>query len=818
MGLQSAMTTSLTGLQAAETTIDVVGNNIANSNTVGFKESNTIFATQFLQTLSIGSAPNANNGGTNPRQIGLGVKVAQIATDFTQGTIEISSNPLDLAIQGDGFLIVQSGTDRLYTRNGQLQLNSQNEVVTSTGQRVLGYGVDDNYELTSQLEPLAIDLGSERVAQRTENAVFSGVLNPAVDLGAVPEIIQSNVLGDGNVEQPAVINNGANTTVSADQPSQATGATVAGATGPATGTLSYRLVFLDNNGLEGKVSPAFSVAHDTAGGNSVEISDIDLPNSPWTGVAIYRRNAGDGEYYKVGETANASDTDFVDDVSDANLTSGDQLDATNIEAGNYNYYVTFYDPLGNGVETRPTQQFNGEAISAQDGGRIRINLDDISVPNESRFTHMRIYRNLSDNQSDFRLVGTVPSQIDAVNYQSSFVDNVTDAALVNETHTLNLDGPPANDGTLLTDIVRRSGETYVSPFQVGTLTFGAEKSGAAIEPKTFDVTATSTVSDLLNFMQDALGIDTTSDLDSVPFGAPTADVDITSDGRIQVISNMGEQNAIGIPQTAFQLVPEGSPATSPVTLNFSATQKADGPGTSTEFTVYDSLGLPIDVRITTVLESKNGDSTSYRWYATSPDNEPVTGETTVVGDGILTFDNNGFLIPPVQTPQLTILRSQTASESPLGVALDFSAVKSLGETDAQGNPISSLGFTSQDGFAPGVLTNFNITDDGLIQGQFSNGTTRTVGQIAMARFVNNTGLQQVGDSLFNVGVNSGPPNVGRPGEGGIGTLTAGAVELSNTDIGQNLIELILASTQYRSGSRVITTAQELLDELLALRR
>ena len=117
-----------------------------------------------------------------------------------------------------------------------------------------------------------------------------------------------------------------------------------------------------------------------------------------------------------------------------------------------------------------------------------------------------------------------------------------------------------------------------------------------------------------------------------------------------------------------------------------------------------------------------------------------------------------------------------------------------------------------------MLTDFVITEDGTIQGQFSNGTQRTVGQIVMARFANSGGLQQVGDSLFNVGVNSGNAIIGQPGSDGIGTLTSGASELSNTDIGQNLIELILASTQYRGGARVITATQELLDELLALRR
>ena len=76
-----------------------------------------------------------------------------------------------------------------------------------------------------------------------------------------------------------------------------------------------------------------------------------------------------------------------------------------------------------------------------------------------------------------------------------------------------------------------------------------------------------------------------------------------------------------------------------------------------------------------------------------------------------------------------------------------------------------------------------------------------LGQIRMVRFANATGLQQVGNNLFSQGINSGEPIEGDPGQGGVGTLTSGAVELSNSDIGQNLIELILASTQYRGGAR-----------------
>jgi flagellar hook protein FlgE len=137
MGLASALSTALTGLTAAETTVDVVGNNLANSQTVGFKASEAVFATQFLQTKGLGSAPTGNSGGTNPRQTGLGTQVAEITPDFTQGTIEISSNPSDLAIQGDGFFMVEGASgEQFYTRNGIFKTNSQNELVNITGNRL----------------------------------------------------------------------------------------------------------------------------------------------------------------------------------------------------------------------------------------------------------------------------------------------------------------------------------------------------------------------------------------------------------------------------------------------------------------------------------------------------------------------------------------------------------------------------------------------------------------------------------------------------------------------------------------------------------
>lgn len=805
MGLQSALTTALTGLQAAETSIDVVGNNVANAQTVGFKESDAVFATQFLQTLSIGAAPNTNAGGTNPRQVGLGVKVAEISPNFTQGTIEISANPLDVAIQGDGFLIVQSGTSQLYTRNGQLKLNAENEVVTTTGQRLLGYGVNDEYEVvTDNLIPMSIPLGKERVAQSTETATLSGVLNPEVEEGDQPEIIESVVLGNGSIEAPDDTDFTISDINEATTPGIFTATENGNPSALPADTYRYRVVNITHEGQEAGISAEIEVA---TSGNEVDLGTLPTTDPAiYADRAIYRADGSSGTFKLLGNLGDAdTTTTFVDDGSIA--TSTDLVD-DGLETEPYSYYVTFLSTDGL-VETRPSSRI-GPLSPTEDGKRNILNLSDIPAPTDPQFTQMRIYRNVGGSSSDFRRVDTISLADDI------YVDSMPSSVLATQ-EQISLDGPVAQSNTNVVDLVVRQGDVYTQPFSEGTLTFSAQKDNVETPPKQMEITSTTRVDELLQFMQDALGIDQESSLSDKPFPPPTGEVEIVN-GRLRVTSNMGEENAIDIPLTGFTLQGTGETVSDPIPLSFTSTQSANGPGTSTEFIAYDSLGLPVKIRLTTVLESKDGNSTTYRWYANSANNEPLTGDTTVVGDGILVFDGNGDLDDDNPVSRISVFRTETASESPLEIELDFSTVKSLGEKDAQGNPISSLNVTSQDGFPPGVLTDFIVTDDGLIQGQFSNGTQRTVGQFVMARFSNNAGLQQVGDSLYDVGVNSGNPIFGTPGEEGIGTLSAGAVELSNTDIGQNLIELILASTQYRGGARVITAAQQLLDELMNLRR
>jgi flagellar hook protein FlgE len=156
--LNSVLNSSLSGMSAANVAVNITANNLANSLTDGFKASRPVFTDQTPQTHDHGSGPGTSSAGQNPTQVGSGVSVATIARDTSQGTLTLSNDPLDLALEGDGLFVVQGpGGEQLYTRDGQFQFNANGDLVSSTGMNVLGYNVDHNFDLdTSKLEPVRV--------------------------------------------------------------------------------------------------------------------------------------------------------------------------------------------------------------------------------------------------------------------------------------------------------------------------------------------------------------------------------------------------------------------------------------------------------------------------------------------------------------------------------------------------------------------------------------------------------------------------------------------------------------------------------------
>ncbi|PID54080.1 MAG: hypothetical protein CSA58_05360 [Micrococcales bacterium] len=132
--------TGISGLKSHQTMMDVTGNNIANVNTNGYKSSSSQFQDTLSQLLNAASAPvGAGRGGTNPAQVGLGVKLAGITTNFGQGSTQMTGRSLDMLINGDGFFTVQNGNQEMYTRAGSFSLDRDGNVVTLQGDKVRGY-------------------------------------------------------------------------------------------------------------------------------------------------------------------------------------------------------------------------------------------------------------------------------------------------------------------------------------------------------------------------------------------------------------------------------------------------------------------------------------------------------------------------------------------------------------------------------------------------------------------------------------------------------------------------------------------------------
>src|SRR5262249_1567232 len=153
----SALTSALSGLRAHQLFLDVVGNNLANASTIGFKSSRLTFADALSETLRTGSAPTTTVGGVNPMQIGLGVQVHSNDTNEQQGVLDQTGRPLDLGIQGEGYFVLRSGTHTYYTRAGIFGLDNDAFVVDSaTGYRVQDVnGSDIQLPLDTLLPPKA---------------------------------------------------------------------------------------------------------------------------------------------------------------------------------------------------------------------------------------------------------------------------------------------------------------------------------------------------------------------------------------------------------------------------------------------------------------------------------------------------------------------------------------------------------------------------------------------------------------------------------------------------------------------------------------
>ncbi len=682
MALIRALNSGISGLRAQETRISVIGDNIANVDTVAFKQARVNFETMLSQTVHFGTAPQGNLGGIDPMQVGLGVMVGSIDREFSRGNLEATGLTSDLAIEDSGemassfFVLNDAAGSEVYSRDGSFTINPENYLHNpSNGYIVQGWMADFNtFSIVTggPTENVEVPVGDLRIARETENAFFDGNLNGAGSLATSGTVLESDVLYSDAGVTPALLS-----TLLTDLQT-------------ATSDLSL------------SVGDVITV-NVNKGTRSLPEATFTIGDPPPTGGST------------MGELLN-----WLENVMGINSDAANQT----ISAARIN--------------PATLEQINGTITTVADGGTYTAGLGS-----------------LQDTSANFVTMGVQVGDFIRISNGGAGGQIVQIASIDTTTN--------ADD----------------------TLTFAT------------DLTALPDTADMF-FIHEAA---------EISLGGALAGYDPASaDGAIRISGNTGISSAFD----NLEITANG------VNLfQFSTIAEASGESARADTLVYDSLGTSRTVELTFVKQGASTLGNQFRWFAESADN---FGSDRVVGSGLITFDNDGQFLSCPDT-QISIDLTGTGADPAFVFDMDLTGITGFSQgTNGQGNIInvSDVAMVDQDGFKEGTMIDWGVGADGLVTGIFSNGRTRTIAQIVLARFTNPDGLIEKGGNTYSVGVNSGTPIIGSPAEFGRGVIRSGYLEESNVDLALQFTELIVGQRAYQANARTITTADRMLQELVNL--
>ncbi|NJD19485.1 MAG: flagellar hook protein FlgE [Gemmatimonadetes bacterium] len=226
----------------------------------------------------------------------------------------------------------------------------------------------------------------------------------------------------------------------------------------------------------------------------------------------------------------------------------------------------------------------------------------------------------------------------------------------------------------------------------------------------------------------------------------------------------------------------------------------------TTITVYDAMGARDEMTITFTKAS----GTTWDYDISVASGTIASGDT-----GTLAFDNEGRLTAPV--PAVPFVYTPASGAADVSIDVDWGTAGQVTGLSQFAAPSTAV-LKEQDGYTMGDLERFSIDQTGTITGAFTNGVTLTLAQVTLADFNNPAGLIRIGDNMYSVSANSGSPVLGFVGEGSQSSITSGALEMSNVDLAQEFTSMITAQRGFQSNARVITTSDEMLQEVVTLKR
>jgi len=249
---------------------------------------------------------------------------------------------------------------------------------------------------------------------------------------------------------------------------------------------------------------------------------------------------------------------------------------------------------------------------------------------------------------------------------------------------------------------------------------------------------------------------------------------------------------------------------------------------TTSLVVYDSLGNQhtLTYYFRKAYVSDVDQSTTWEWFAYVPASDTISGDAEIQARGQLTFSQSGLLTGQSATEWLT-----TQSDGTTGVGFDFGGGAAPQQeididfgfnrgtnVSTQFSGSNSTLYQTQDGFGSGFLQEVSTDSDGVISGHYSNGQVLYLARVALANFVNPWGLSRAGGNNFAETRSSGQPLTGTPGSAGMGKIAPNSLEQSNVDLSTEFVNMIIQQRGFQANSRIITTTDDMLAELIALKR
>lgn len=771
--------TSLTGLNSATAQLAVTSNNIANVGTSGFKRSRADFGDIFSTSPLQKSSSN----------IGQGVSLKQVSQEFTQGNISTSGNSLDLAITGDGFFPLKTpdGLQDTYTRNGSFTLNDQNNVVNSTGQRLMAASVDSSGK--ADLTNLnALTIPSKTSGEAVETTKIQLGLNLPADSEVITaDFDRSNASTYNKSTALTVYDSGGNgylatvyyvKTQNASQDS------------PFSKWQSYFFVG------DTQVKPALQQATDTLGANLFVNKYGDV--LPKTDPRVIP-SSGTTEMYS------------LDQLTDTRQSSPATAMGAALSTAVYN----------NGTLTGATGNLSFQiAVDGSTSETINYTLTAADADPEVLAEHLEIEIN--------NVLGALPDTPDDINTATNeYVKNARygiTVAFDPNTARFSFASGTTGDGSSIsitnadTQATSLMGLADAPALSVGTspteAVRGKPSTAAVLTGETMTINTTKSVLVTSANKDFFVSVDGIAAKIELPYPTTYTDIDKFAKALQDKINTIVDaetgRKVTGVTvsfdpkakQLSFTTGTTGDNAsiqvTSPGEWGLTNTEMQFGATTEwkklTQFTENGALQF---VKNGEQTEDATGLSSKTEWW-------PV-----YLDRGELSFDLTGKPVSP-----LTGMPFETAflqgGKGALTMSIDFTK-------STQYSSAFAVLSQSQDGAPEGELMGLNINPDGLVNATYSNGSQVSLGKIVLANFSSPSGLRQVGDASYLASASSGVAKIGEAGSAGFGSIRAGATERANVDLTQELVDLITAQRNFQANAKAIETSSTMTSAIINIR-